>query len=249
VNYDAPVEIHDRARFRDFVRQRSTGKPIAYIVGTQEFYSLPFRVSPATLIPRPETETLVREALDRIDIDRPCCLADLGTGSGAIALTILRHRPLARATAIDIDADALDVARMNADLLDVADRATFLQSDLFDQVEPSQTFDLIVSNPPYVRSSEWAELDKSVRDFEPRRALEAGPDGLDIFRRIFDDLAHRLVPGGWFLAEFGIEHDEPLYDLARRVGVFQDFSIVQDDARRPRVIAVRQRFDEQSPSA
>lgn len=237
--YDAEVTPGDRTTFRDLVRERTKGKPVAYLVGMREFYSLDFEVNPSVLIPRPETEVLVSEAIHRLPVDAPSRFLDVGTGSGAIAIAIAHHRPHATGVAVDVSAAALEVARTNSATHQLGERLTFVESDLFAGLAPEDRFDLLVSNPPYVREEEWKTLDPEVKNFEPRSALESGVDGLDLFRRLISESPNRIHPGGWLLAEFGINQVDLLRDLVTRTELYENPLFVEDDSRKPRVLCVR----------
>jgi release factor glutamine methyltransferase len=202
VRYEEEPAEDRRTAYRDMIRKRAEGMPVAYLVGHREFYSLSFDVTPAVLIPRPETETLVLEALRLLKpLDSPRVL-DLGTGSGCIAVSIAKQHKAARVTAIDTSSSALAVAAGNAARHGVADRVTFAEGDLFAPVA-GQTFDAMVSNPPYIAHAEFPTLDPGVRDFEPRSALDGGPDGLAFYRRIAAEAPAYLKPGGTILVEVG----------------------------------------------
>lgn len=237
--YDAEVTPSDRTVFRDFVRERTKGKPVAYLVGKREFYSLDFEVNSSVLIPRPETEVLVSEAIHRLPVDAPSRFLDVGTGSGAIAIAIAHHRPQSLGVAVDISSIALEVAQRNSATHRLGERMTFVESNLFEALSPDDRFDVIVSNPPYVRHEEWNGLEPEVKNFEPRLALEAGEDGLDVFRRLILESPTRLHPGGWLLAEFGIDQVDPLRDLIARTELYENPLFVEDDSRKPRVLCVR----------
>jgi release factor glutamine methyltransferase len=198
----------DRARFRELIKRRVEGWPVAYLVGQKEFYLLKFEVSPAVLVPRPETETLVMEALRVLKPVREPTVLDLGTGSGCIAVSVAHQKQDARVTATDISPDALDVAKRNAERHGVADRVTFAQGDLFAAVPAGRAFDLVVSNPPYVTPAELAALSPDVREHEPRLALDGGPDGLAFYRRIAAGVGPLLRGGGSLLVEIGATQDE-----------------------------------------
>lgn len=189
-------------RYREGLRRRAMHEPIQYILGQQEFFGLTFRVNPAVLIPRPETEHLVEAALDRIDKHCALRIADVGTGSGAIAIALAHSLPLAQITALDISPAALEVARENAERNQVSARIRFLESDLLQAVAGNR-FNMIVSNPPYIPDSDQAELEPQVRDFEPASALFAGPTGLEIYQRLVPQAWNCLAPGGWLLMEVG----------------------------------------------
>ncbi|HEX3998365.1 MAG TPA: peptide chain release factor N(5)-glutamine methyltransferase [Pirellulales bacterium] len=202
--FDEVADDKTRQTFRGWVRRRAEGTPVAYLVGYREFYSLRFRVTPAVLIPRPETELLVVRLLD-LAKERPAGspeirIADVGTGSGILAVCAAKHLSTARVTAIDISPDAIDVAKSNAAEHGVSDRIEWRSGDLLSTVSDQQ-FDFIVSNPPYVSSAEYASLAKTVRDFEPRGALLAGDRGTEVIERLLPQAAEHLAPGGWLLIE------------------------------------------------
>ena len=194
-----------RIAFREMVRRRGEGMPVAQLVGYREFYSLRFRVNEDVLIPRPETEHLVVEALDCAKAlkiaDRQLLIADIGTGSGAIAVSIARHLGNAEITAVDRSAAALKIAVWNAEQHDVSDKIRFVESDLLAAIEAPQQFDIICSNPPYVSDSEFDELSPTVRDFEPKEALVSGPQGTEVIERILQELPGRLRSGGRLIIE------------------------------------------------
>ena len=234
---DEPSE-DKRTAFREMIKKRAEGMPVAYLVGHREFYSLEFGVSPAVLIPRPETETLVMEALRRFKPLTTPSVLDIGTGSGAIAIALAKQNKSALVTAVDLSPSALIVARANADRHGVSDRITFLEGDLFGPVA-GQTFDLIVSNPPYIAHAEFPSLDIGVRDFEPRSALDGGPDGLDFYRRIAADVMNHLAPGGSVLVEIGFTQEPAVRELfAARLDVGPTY---KDAAGRPRVVSATRR--------
>jgi release factor glutamine methyltransferase len=240
-SFDAEVAPADRAAYRNVVRQRTEGKPVAYLVGKREFYSLDFEVDPSVLIPRPETEILVGEALQRLPREAPSRFLDVGVGSGAVAVAIAAHRPLATAVAVDVSPATLNVAEKNARKHGVDDRISFSQSNLYDRLPPGDRFDLIVSNPPYVRTSETPRLAREVREYEPSVALAGGDDGLACLRPLLEGAPDRLVAGGWILVEFGIDHAEPLRAIAEAVGRYDAVVVVDDAQRRPRVFGARVR--------
>jgi release factor glutamine methyltransferase len=194
-------EERARARFMAWAERRRAGEPVAYITGEREFYSLAFKVTPAVLIPRPETELLVETALARMPLDAPCRVLDLGTGSGCIAVAIRRQRPAARVTATDISPAALALARENADAHGVD--IELVESDWFTAVA-GRRFDVVVSNPPYVASSDPHLAQGDVR-FEPRTALAAGANGLDAIEAIVEQAGAHLAPGGVLVFEHGYQ--------------------------------------------
>lgn len=199
---DAPIDARCQVAFEALVARRAKGEPVAYLVGVRGFHDLELEVTRDVLIPRPETELLVELALQRIPVDAECAVADLGTGSGAVALAIAKARPLARVVATDASEAALQVARANAERLGLRN-VGFAQGDWYTALE-NHMFDVIVSNPPYI-----AEGDPHLREgdlrFEPALALSSGADGLDAIRVIVRDARAHLRDGGWLLLEHGFE--------------------------------------------
>jgi release factor glutamine methyltransferase len=199
-----PPDFSDR--FEELVNRRASREPLHYIVGHREFWGLDFEVTPAVLIPRPETELLVEAALARISSTDAATVADLCTGCGCVAIAIAHERPRTRVIATDISEEALAVARGNAGRLGVADRVEILRGDL---VDPFETLcDVIVANPPYVVLGARAALQPEVRDHEPGVALFGGDDGLRLVDRLIGEAPSRIRPGGWLLFEFGFGQDE-----------------------------------------
>ncbi len=199
---DAPLSPAQQAAFHAAIARRAQAEPVQYILGDQEFFGLPFTVTPAVLIPRPETEHLVEAALALVPRkDQPVHIADVGTGSGILAVTLAHQLPMATVTAIDISTAALAVAAGNAQRHGVADRVRFIEADLLGEPAPQESYELIVSNPPYVADTEI--LEPQVAGYEPHTALFAGPDGLGIYRRLIPQAAAALRPGGWLLLEIG----------------------------------------------
>jgi release factor glutamine methyltransferase len=213
------------------LEQREAGEPVAYITGRRGFWSLDLDVTPATLIPRPETELLVELALERLPTDRPCHVLDLGTGSGAIALAIARERPAAQVTATDASGDALVVAQGNARRHHIGN-ISFVHGDWFAPLGDKR-FDVIVSNPPYIESSD-PHLQQGDLRFEPMSALASGIDGFDDIRRIIRDAGLHLLPGGWLLFEHGWQQGDTARALLRDAG-FVELSTVRDLEDRDRV--------------
>lgn len=199
---ERPLTTAQTEQFNVRIQERRTGKPIQYITEEQEFFGLTFRVTPDVLIPRPETEHLVEAAMARLQNHPAPRVADVGTGSGCIAVALAHALPNCEITALDISARALAIAKKNAVQNSVAGRILFFESDLLSAVVEEQ-FDAIVSNPPYVAESERKTLPKEVRDFEPAQALFAGPTGLEIYPRLIAQAQPLLVPGGWLIMEIG----------------------------------------------
>ena len=237
MNGDGPISAGQEGKFRELLLRRSRREPVAYITGRKEFWSLDFFVSSAVLIPRPETELLVELVLQyvgRLAGGRPVRVLDIGTGSGAISVCLARELPVAQIVALDISPVALDVARVNAERHGVADRIRFLTGDLFSVLE---TFDLIVSNPPYIRSGELPWLAPEIREWEPVIALDGGPDGFDTYGRIIAEAHQYLATGGSLVLEIGADMAPDLVDLFSRAGRYGPASVYQDYAGKDRVIA------------
>jgi len=233
-----------RAAFRDLVRRRAEGRPVAYLVGRREFYSLSFRVTPDVLIPRPETEFLVVALLDlarQRPADREIAICDVGTGSGIIAVAAAKHLPSARVTAVDKSAAALAVARRNAAEHGVAERVELIESDLFAAVPPERRFDFVVSNPPYVAEAEIESLPRDVREFEPREALVAGPSGVEVIQSLIPQAAERLNPGGHLLVEISPPLHDAVQSLLQADARFEPGPTVKDLARLARVVQAKRK--------
>ncbi|PKO73025.1 MAG: peptide chain release factor N(5)-glutamine methyltransferase [Betaproteobacteria bacterium HGW-Betaproteobacteria-17] len=210
-----PLSDTHVAAFESLLAQRLEGVPIAYLVGTREFYGRPFLVSPDVLIPRPDTELLVERALACIPPDQAVAVLDLGTGSGCIAISLALERPLARVTAVDRSPAALAMAQRNADILNA--RVEFVASDWFDALA-GRRFDLIVSNPPYIAAADPHLARGDVR-FEPLTALAAGQDGLDDLRHLTRAACAHLRPGGVLLLEHGHDQSDAVQALLRESGI------------------------------
>lgn len=231
----------ERVAFREMVRRRGQGTPVAQLVGYREFYSMRFRVDENVLIPRPETEHLVIEALDvakEIEITgRGIRIADIGTGSGVVAVTLAKHLPESEVVAVDKSEAALNIAKWNAGQHDVANRISLLESDLFSAIDPELTFDLICTNPPYVTTSEYEDLSPSVRDFEPEMALLAGPDGTEIIQRIIQQSTTRLTEGGRLIIELSPMIADACRDIAKEAG-FEEIRFIKDLQGHRRILSL-----------
>ncbi|MHB8912214.1 MAG: peptide chain release factor N(5)-glutamine methyltransferase [Lysobacter sp.] len=215
---DDGVEAATAGRFKRLLSRRIAGEPVAYLIGQRAFWQFDLQVTPATLIPRPETELLVELALDRMPRDRPLRVVDLGTGSGAIALALAYERPDAQVVATDASTDALDVARGNAEALKLA-RVEFRAGSWF-QPLAGERFHLIASNPPYIADDD-VHLDQGDLRHEPRSALASGADGLDAIRVIAAGAVPHLQPGGWLLVEHGWEQGEAVRELLQSAGLLE----------------------------
>lgn len=213
LNFEKPLNDQELAAFRATVARRGRREPLQHILGTQEFDGLSFEVTPAVLIPRHDTETLLEQAIEHAP--EAACILDLGTGSGCISIALGRRLPDARITAVDLSEEALLVARRNAELNGVA--IEFLQGSFFQPVN-GRTFNLIVSNPPYITTADLSELQPEVRDFEPKLALDGGPDGLAAYRAIIMEAPKHLAPGGWLLLEVGAGQAQDVVALLAQSG-------------------------------
>lgn len=236
---DRSLTSDQLAAYDAAIARRLGHEPIQYITGRQEFFGLQLRVTPATLIPRPETEILVEAVLDRLPHDRPLRILDIGTGSGAIALALAEHLPQAGITAIDLSSEALEVARENAVSHHLDQRIRFLKSDLLTGLPENErvsTFDAIVSNPPYIPERDRSSLHPQVRDHEPALALFAGPSGLDIYRRLIPAAHAALKPDGLLALEIGHGQSN---DLIFLLADWKNVSLRDDLQQIPRVALAR----------
>ncbi len=225
---DREIGRDDLGAVRKVLGERAAGRPLAYMTGTREFFSETFSVNEAVLIPRPETEVLVEEALALIGDRQELTVLDMGTGSGAIGIVIAKHTGN-RVVCADISEAALAVARGNARSIGVEERTRFICSDLFEAFRVGTRFDMVLSNPPYVADDEWDSLMADVRDFEPSRALRGGKEGLEVYRRIAAELPRRLAPAGSVLLEIGSPAQAGtvgamLEEAGLRVSVRKDYS-------------------------
>ena len=229
----------ESARLEDFARRRLAGEPVARIVGEKEFWGLPLRLSSETLVPRPDTETVVELALELLraggSLDRPLRIADLGTGTGAILLALLSEVPAAQGFGTDISNDALQTAAANAARAALSDRATFIASDYATGL--TGPFDLIVSNPPYIRTADIAGLAAEVRHHDPRAALDGGADGLDAYRTLIPQAARLLAPGGHLVVEAGLGQSGPIEAFMTNAGLTPAAAPKADMAGIPRAVA------------
>jgi release factor glutamine methyltransferase len=222
----------EESLYESNLARRLKNEPIQYITGDQEFYGLTLKVTPAVLIPRPETEHLVEAVLHHLPKDQPTRIVDIGTGSGAIAIALAVHLPKAHITALDLSPEALSIAKQNAETHKVADRITFLQSDLLAAIANEPPYDAIVSNPPYIPHTDHPTLHPEVRDHEPHTALFAGTEGLDIYRRLIPQAHTHLKPNGLIALEIGHGQREALASL---LSGWRNVNFVDDLQRIPRV--------------
>ncbi|MCR5175227.1 MAG: peptide chain release factor N(5)-glutamine methyltransferase [Anaerovibrio sp.] len=238
VHFDQPLSNEELAEFKSYIKQRVQHKPVAYIVGHKDFMGLDFIVTEDTLIPRPDTEILVETVIFRLktgagDIG---AIADIGTGSGAICLSLLKYLSSLQAVSVDVSAEAIAVARENAQRMGLSSRIEFLQGDLLEPVK-DRKFIAIVSNPPYIPAGDIVSLDQDVKSFEPELALNGGEDGLDFYRRLVVDSLPLLEDEGFLAMEIGINQSDALVELAEKAG-WGRIEIVKDLAGINRVVVL-----------
>lgn len=227
------------ARFRALIQRRAAGEPTQYLVGHQEFFGLEFVVSPAVLIPRPETELLVEKAIELARDTEPL-ICDIGTGSGCVAVSLLCNLAGGQAKALDISVEALQIAKLNAQKHGVGDRIEFIRSDGFDGIEKEAVFDLVVSNPPYITEQAFPGLQREVRDYEPRTALSPGGDGLALIRRLIAEGHLVLKTNGHLLIEIGFDQRDAVMELIdQKVWRLLDF--YRDLQGIPRTVVLQKR--------
>lgn len=248
VHFDRPLNKEETDAYRRLVVERGKRVPLAYLLGQKEFFGRKFRVTPAVLIPRPETEVLVEESLRRLEAmaagGRELLVVDVGTGSGVLAVTVACHLPQARVLAIDLSAEALLVAEENARTYHVAEKITFLEGDLLKPLVGlgvEGRVDAVLSNPPYIPSEEIPSLMPEVSQHEPRLALDGGPDGLAVYRRLIPEAVPFLRPGGFLACEIGAEQGRAVAGLFRQVPDYDEVGLRQDYAGRDRVVVGRKK--------
>lgn len=238
--YEETPSEEERNAFKALVMQRARGMPVAYLVGHKEFFSANFEVTPDVLIPRPETEFIVTELIDlfkeqHANVDS-ITIADIGTGSGILAICAAMHIAQASVTAVDLSESALEVAKRNAAKHQVESKIEFTQSDLFQNIAADTKFDFIVSNPPYIGETERASLPKDVRDHEPELALFSGADGLDLIRRLIHDVPNYLKSGGTLLVEIDPRQADACAELIQQEGELEFSKFVKDLSGQVRIV-------------
>jgi release factor glutamine methyltransferase len=230
-----------RQRYRDLVRRRIEGCPVAYLVGRKEFFSLEFEVTPDVLIPRPDTELVVTTCLDLAGKLAEPRIVDLGTGSGCLAVAVACRHAGTRVTAVDLSPGALAVARRNADRHGVAGRIYFFHGDLFAPLSADEHFDFVLSNPPYIPHDDIRNLAPGVRDYEPHLALDGGPDGYAVLDRLAEQAMDHLVPGGHLIVEIGAPQET---EARRRIATHSEYDLsptIFDHSGHPRVLRARRK--------
>ncbi len=240
--HDQPVDKKIERRFQEFLQRRCQREPLQYIMGNCEFWSLEFLVSPAVLIPRPETEFLLDHCfstLQQNNAKQPQCVLDLCTGSGVIATVLAKEFPQSRVIASDFSQDALGVARQNIVHHKLADQVQLVRADLLSSFPCAPIFDLIVTNPPYIKALDIPELEPEVRDWEPHLALSGGKNGLNSITRICQDALPLLQPGGWLFMEIGSDIGKETEQVFLEAGGYEQVKVVNDWAGLPRVLQAR----------
>lgn len=234
---ERPLTSEELARYHDLLAQRAQGMPAQYLTGHQEFWGMDLIVTPAVLIPRPETEHVIETVLTlaRAEPNSPLGIVDVGTGSGCIALALAKELPAAIIDATDISAEALAIARANAARHELDSRIHFAQADLLAGM-PAAAFDFVISNPPYVGNSEEDQVELEVRKFEPRTAVFSGPTGMEVIERLIPQAHAALKPGGWLVMEISASVAE---SVRRQLGEWKDLRITEDLQGIPRVASAR----------
>jgi len=248
-DYERPLDEKDLKTFRDLVQRAGEHEPIGYLTGRAHFFNLEFEVTPAVLIPRPDTETLVENVLQFCrsapGFEAPRVL-DLCTGSGCIAAAVAHHLKNATVLATDISEAAVDVARRNVERLGLSGRVTVEHGDLFEpvaRIPDPQPFDLVLANPPYIPTADIEKLDRNVRDYEPVGALDGGMDGLVVHRRIVADAPARMVPGGRIYLEIQFDHTDAVKQIVGSREELEDVRVLKDYGGNPRVVTARKKLD------
>jgi len=240
-HFEDDVPEPPRSTFRDLVRRRGEGTPVAYLVGRKEFYSLDFKVTTDVLIPRPDSEFVVAEFLDLTKSIMNVRAVDVGTGSGCLALACASKHPTAELFAVDLSPEAIAVAVQNARALGLESRVTFRQGDRLAPVAEDGPFDAILSNPPYIKTADLATLESGVRRHEPRLALDGGDDGLRVVAPLIAESAALLKSGGHLILEIGSDQEAEVRALIEAEPAFELAATIRDHADHPRVIRARRR--------
>jgi release factor glutamine methyltransferase len=242
VNYNQGLSQEQLENYERLIARRAAGEPLQYITGHQEFFGLDFEVTPAVLIPRPETEIIIEETIrlaQQNDLTQPI-IVDVGTGSGCIAVTLARELSEAQVRATDISTEALAVALRNAERNGVVDRVQFIRADLLDGLPAEPFADFIISNPPYVAAHEIATLQREVRDWEPHQALTDYGDGLSFYRRLLQEAPPRLRTGGYFICEMGYTQAETITNMLSG-DLWSEHYLLDDLQGIPRTLVARKR--------
>jgi len=239
VHFDEPLQAEELAQYKDMIKKRVARMPVAYIIGYKEFMGLEFAVSPAVLIPRPDTEILVEAVIERLKEKESVNFVDIGTGSGAIVLSLLANLPQAVGSTVDISETAIVVAKGNAEKFGVSDRVRFFHGDVYSPVK-DQLFDAIISNPPYIPDADIEGLQPEVK-CEPHGALAGGADGLDFYRKLVREGVSLLKPGGFMAFEVGIHQASAVAKLAEEFSELGKVDIIKDYGGIERVVMINKR--------
>jgi len=244
MNFDQPLNKDELTNFKKLLERRAKHEPLQYITGCQEFWSLPFKVSPSVLIPRPETELLVEESMRELGKSFPgnesIEILDVGTGSGALAAALASEIKGAKVTGVDISHEAAKIARENIEANNLSPSVSILEGDLFKPVK-DKSFHLIVSNPPYIPHGDMESLQPEVAGFEPLSALDGGDDGLDYYRRIIPESIKHLIPGGWLMLEHGMGQSGKIISIFKETAAFTEIESINDLAGIDRVVKGRRK--------
>ncbi len=244
VRYDQPLTAEELSQYKSMIKRRIRREPVAYIVGTKEFWSLSLRVCSDVLIPRPETECLVEKALGLIPEHSALKIFEIGTGTGAVSLALASERPCCRVIASDISPSALRVARNNADDHGLGERVSFLCGNAcFPLKTDLRHLDMILSNPPYIRTAELDGLQPEITLYEPRRALDGGPDGLDCIRGMITSAHRFLKPSGYLLLEIGHDQRQAVAQVAQTVGCYDPIWFEKDYSGHDRLALMHKKED------
>ena len=241
LQYDKPLLPEELRRYKLMIKRRIAREPVAYITGYKGFWTLDLAVSKNVLVPRPDTECLVETALEmlRINPETPLNVLDLGTGSGAIILSLASEMPINKYFAVDVSVEAIKVAKQNAELNCPERNISFISSSWFDGLVENEMFDLIVSNPPYIPTKDIMELEPEIKEYEPFLALDGDVDGLKCVRHIIEHAGNYLRPGGWLMIETGFDQKEAVLDIAYGVGGYSKVEYIRDFAGNNRVVRMQ----------
>jgi len=248
LNFDQPLTENELSGYRKLIKRRLQREPLQYIVGVQEFWSLEFAVTPQVLIPRPETELLVEQTIERLkavpaEENKTPTILDLGTGCGVIAISLAKAVQQAKIWATDISAEAMKLACLNAEKHGVSDRITFIQGNLWEPLlDQGLTFDHILSNPPYIAPEEFKNLSPEVRDYEPRLALDGHKDGMTYIQKIILEAPVFMKPGGWIMLEMAPHQTEKALGLIGEIENYGEKARIRDYSRQYRVVMAQRKM-------
>ena len=245
LQHDRPLNKNELSHFKALIKKRTENQPLAYITGEKGFYESDFRVTKDVLIPRPDTETIVEQALKILKVNkknRPWNILELGTGSGAIIISLAKEKPHNYYFASDFSIAALEIAKKNAEKI-INNKIIFFCTDWFSSIKESMQFDLIISNPPYIPSSDIAKLEPEIREFEPMLALDGGKDGLNSIRFILKKAHCCLTPGGVILLEIGFDQKDRLINIVNKYSQYPSIKFIKDLAGHNRVALIKKSID------